>query len=161
MRHAKAEAVAASDHARRLTERGRRDAAAAGKWARTQGLLPDHAVVSDAARTRETWSQFAQAAELEVEAHLDASLYTAGPEGALAVLRSTPRKVTTCMVVGHNPTMAQLVHLLDDGTSDPDAFRSLGAGFATGSLAVLELSCAWSELAVAKARITALHAGRG
>ena len=43
IRHAKAEAVAASDHARTLTHRGRRDAAEAGLWARAAGVLPDHA----------------------------------------------------------------------------------------------------------------------
>ena len=48
MRHAKAEAVAASDHARRLVERGRQDAAEAGRWARAEGVLPDHAFVSTA-----------------------------------------------------------------------------------------------------------------
>jgi phosphohistidine phosphatase len=157
MRHAKAEAVAASDHARRLTERGRRDAADAGRWARSHELLPDHAVVSDATRTKETWSLFAQSAGLELEAHLEPGLYAAGSEGALAVLRAIPTEVSTGMVVGHNPTVAQLVHLLDDGTADPDAFRQLSAGFAPGSVAVLELTGRWSDLGVATARISAIH----
>jgi phosphohistidine phosphatase len=157
MRHAKTEAVAASDHARRLTERGRRDATAAGRWARSVHLLPEYAVVSDATRTRETWSLFALSAGLELEAHLEPSLYAAGPEGSLAVLRTIPAEVSTGMVVGHNPTVAQLVHLLDDGTADPDAFRQLGAGFVPGSVAVLELTDGWSGLGVATARIVRFH----
>jgi phosphohistidine phosphatase len=160
MRHAKAEAVAASDHARRLTERGRAEATGAGRWARAEGLLPDHAVVSDAARTKETWSVFRESATLDLAADLDPGLYAAGPESALAVLRSIPPDVTTAMIIGHNPTMAQLVHLLDDGTADPDAFRQISAGFATGALAVLELTGAWADLGVATARIAAVHLAR-
>ncbi|HEX7715711.1 MAG TPA: histidine phosphatase family protein, partial [Marmoricola sp.] len=67
MRHAKAEAVAASDQARRLVERGRRDAAEAGRWAHAAGVLPDHAFVSTAARAHETWTSFSEAAELDLD----------------------------------------------------------------------------------------------
>jgi phosphohistidine phosphatase len=161
MRHAKAEAVAASDHARRLTERGRRTAADAGRWARSERLLPDHVVVSDAVRAHETWSEFRESADLDLAADLDPGLYAAGPESALAVLRSIPVDVATAMIVGHNPTMAQLVHLLDDGTADPDAFAQISAGLPTGALAVLELAGAWADLDVATARITAVHLARG
>jgi phosphohistidine phosphatase len=160
MRHAKAEAVAATDHARRLTGRGRRDATEAGRWARATGLLPDHVLVSTAARADETWLAFREAAGLEVAAELDPGLYAAGPETALAVLRSVPPDAATVMIVGHNPTMAQLVHLLDDGTADAAAFAELSTGLATSAVAVLEVSRAWADLDVATARIAALHVGR-
>jgi phosphohistidine phosphatase len=161
LRHAKAEAVAATDHARRLTERGRRDAAEAGRWARAAGVLPDHALVSDAARAQETWAAFRDAADLDLEAELVAGLYPAGTDAALEILRAAPDEATTLMVVGHNPTMAQLVHLLDDGQADPDAFEVVGADFPTSALAVLELTGAWSDLDVAGARIVDAHVGRG
>jgi phosphohistidine phosphatase len=157
MRHAKAEAVAATDHARRLTPRGRRDAAEAGRWARAEGFLPDHVVVSDAARTDETWTLFREAAGLDVDAQRDPGLYAVGPDGAIAVLRSTPSDATTVMVVGHNPTMAQLVHLLDDGTADAAAFAELSTGMATSAVAVLEVPVAWADLDIATARIAAVH----
>jgi phosphohistidine phosphatase len=161
MRHARSEAVAGSDHARRLTDRGRRDAAEAGRWARSEGLLPEHVVVSDAVRTSESWAMFRESAGLDVAAELDPGLYAAGPESALAVLRTVPAEVRTAMIVGHNPTMAQLVHLLDDGTADPDAFRELSAGFPTGAVAVLELAGDWADLGVATARLTAVHLTHG
>ena len=109
MRHAKAESVAATDHGRRLTERGRRDAAEAGRWARSANLVPDHVLVSDAARALDTWAAFRAGAELVVEAEPVAGLYPAGTDAALEILRTAPAGVTTLMVVGHNPTMAQLV----------------------------------------------------
>jgi phosphohistidine phosphatase len=161
MRHAKAESVAATDHARRLTNRGLQDAAEAGSWARAHGFVPDHALVSDAARAQETWSAFSDAAGLDVEAELDAGLYSAGPDAALAILRSAPATATTLMVVGHNPTMAHLVHLLDDGDADAEAFAEISAGFPTSALAVLEVAGDWSALDVAAARVSAFHVGRG
>lgn len=161
MRHAKAEPVAASDQGRRLIERGRRDAAEAGRWARAEGLLPDHAFVSTAARAHETWTAFSEGAGLDLEPELDASLYSAGPDSALEVLRTAPESAATVMVVGHNPTMAHLVHLLDDGSADPTAFTLISADFPTAAVAVLEVSGEWSALEIAGARIVAAHVGRG
>lgn len=161
MRHAKAEAVAASDHARRLTDRGRRDAAEAGRWARSAGFVPDHAFVSTAARAHETWSGFSAAAELDLTPELESGLYPAGPDAALEILRTAPAAAATVMVVGHNPTMAHLVHLLDDGSADPDAFAEISAGFPTSAVAVLEVVGAWADLDIAGARISAYHVGRG
>lgn len=160
MRHAKAEAVAASDHARRLVERGRQDAAEAGRWARAEGLLPDHAFVSTAARAHETWTSFSVGAALDIEPELDAGLYTAGPDSALEVLRAAPGGARTVMIVGHNPTMAHLVHLLDDGSAEPAAFAMISAGFPTSAVAVLEVQGEWADLEIAGARISAVHVGR-
>ena len=67
----------------------------------------------------------------------------------------------TVMVVGHNPTMAHLVHLLDDGSAEPDAFAEISAGFPTSALAVLEVSGPWTDLDIAGARISGFHVGRG
>jgi phosphohistidine phosphatase len=161
MRHAKAEAVAASDHDRRLTARGTRDAAEAGTWARSAGVLPDHAFVSTAKRADETWSAFRSAAELDLEPELDAALYSAGPDAAIEVLRSAPSEARTVMIVGHNPTMAQLVHLLDDGAADPDAFSAVSTDFPTSAVAVLEVQGEWAELGIGRARIADFHLGRG
>ena len=161
MRHAKAEAVAASDHARRLVHRGVRDAAEVGRWARATAVLPDHAFVSTAARAHETWTAFREGAELDLEPALDAALYTAGPDSAIELLRTAPGSARTVMILGHNPTMAQLVHLLDDGSADPAAFAELSAGFPTSAVAVLDVVGEWADLEMASARIAAFHAVTG
>jgi phosphohistidine phosphatase len=160
IRHAKAEAVAASDHARRLTARGIRDAAEAGRWARSVGYVPDHALVSTATRAHETWTAFAEGAGADLAPELDSGLYSAGPDAALEVLRAAPRSARTLALVGHNPTMAHLVHLLDDGGADPAAFTEITAGFPTCAVAVLDVPGEWADLEVAGARITAFHGGR-
>ena len=160
MRHAKAEPVAAADHERRLTARGVRDAAEAGEWARSADVLPDHAFVSGAARAHETWSAFSAAADLDVVPQLEEALYAAGPDGALEILRTAPADARTVMVVGHNPTMAHLVHLLDDGGADPEVFAAVSADFPTCAVAVLEVAGEWRDLDLAGARIVAFHVGR-
>jgi phosphohistidine phosphatase len=161
MRHAKAEQVAASDHERALADRGVRDAAECGRWAAASGLLPDHVVVSSAARTLGTWSSFAEAAGIDPEVVVDRSLYAAGTDAALEIVRSVPGDARRVMIVGHNPTMAYLVHLLDDGDADPGVFAEVSAGYPTSALAVLEVPGEWADLDVASARITAFHVGRG
>ena len=161
LRHAKAEPVAASDHERVLTPRGVADAAAAGAWAAAQGHLPDYVVVSSAARTQGTWASFSAAAAITPEVVVDRSLYAAGTDGALEILRTVPEGARSVMLVGHNPTMAYLVHLLDDGEADSEAFAQIGAGYPTSALAVLDVPGAWAEIDVASARITDFHVGRG
>lgn len=161
MRHAKAEPFAASDHDRVLTARGRADAAAAGHWAADHGVLPDHVIVSSAARTQETWAEFAQAAGLASEVVVDAGLYGAGTDAALEILTTVPAQARSVMLVGHNPTMAYLVHLLDDGGADPALFAEVSAGYPTCALTVLEVAAPWDRLDVAGARIRQFHVGRG
>lgn len=161
MRHAKAEAFATSDHDRVLVPRGVADATAAGRWAAENDLLPDHVVVSSAARTQGTWSAFAAASGSTVTAVTDRSLYSADTDGALEIIRTVPAEARTVMLVGHNPTMEYLVHLLDDGDADPELFAALSAGYPTATLAVLELAEAWAAVDVGSARMVSFHIGRG
>ena len=130
MRHAKAEQHGPSDAERELAVRGHADAAAAGRWLAGQGVQADHALVSSAHRTRSTWEELAGAAGWDVEASYSSGLYAAGPETALDLVRETPDDVRCLVVVGHNPTMAYLAQLLDEGGGDAEA------GFATPAPAV-------------------------
>jgi phosphohistidine phosphatase len=161
LRHAKAEPFSSSDHERELTQRGHRDAEEAGEWARGAGLAPDYAVVSSASRTRGTWSSFSAGAGLDLTPVIDRSLYGAGTDGALEIVNAAPAGAETVLLIGHNPTMAYLVHLLDDGSADPEAFARVSEGFPTSALAVLDVPCAWSELDHGGARIAGFHVGRG
>ena len=63
------------------------------------------------------------------------------------------------MIVGHNPTMAMLAQLLDDGEGDAAAGERMAGGFPTSAVAVFELNGSWADLEAA--RLTAFHVGRG
>lgn len=161
LRHAKAESFAEEDHARRLTERGRRDAAAAGRWLAEQGLVPTHACVSSATRALETWEEVAEASGAAVSPRVEQALFAATAESAIEVLRGVPEDARVLVYVGHNPTAASVAHLLDDGDPDPDAFRAMSAGFPTSAMAVLEIGVPWADLDVAGGHLAGFHVGQG
>jgi phosphohistidine phosphatase len=161
MRHAKAEATAPSDHERALASRGRTDAEAAGRWLGEQGITPDRALVSDAVRTRQTWEQVAGGAGWN-EGAVDFSegLYDAGADSAFDLLRETDPAVATLVVVGHNPTMAYVAELIDDGEGDEDATTGMVTrGFPTSALAVFTVEGPWADLGPGTGRLEAFHAG--
>jgi phosphohistidine phosphatase len=161
VRHAKAEAYGATDFERELAPRGRSDAAAAGAWLAEQGMRVDAAVVSSAARTRETWRLIADAAGWTVEAELDRSLYGADEDAVLDLVRTTDESVGTLAVVGHNPTVGMLAQLLDDGDGPPESVDRLMRGYPTSATAVFELPGTWTDLAMGRCRLTLFNVGRG
>ena len=130
----------------------------AGRWLRAAGIVPDAALVSSAVRTQETWTALAMVAGAGVEPTVDRGLYTADPETALDLVRLTDHAVNTLVVVGHNPTVASLASLLDDGEGDPAAAVAMVLGFLPGAVAVFEYDGLWTGLAWGTARLTAFHA---
>ena len=161
MRHAKAEPYAATDEERELTAQGEADAFAAGEWLAEQGIEVDHALVSGAARARGTWASVAEGADFGIEAEFDRSLYAAGPETALDLIRLTKESVRCLLVVGHNPTMAHLAQMLDDGDGDADAIDGMATGFPAASLTVFAVDGPWAELEIGSATVTGFHVSRG
>lgn len=161
VRHAKAEASGPSDHERPLTARGRSDAAEAGRWLASGGIVPDAALVSDALRTRQTWEELAAGAGWGMAPDWSASLYAAGPETALDLLRETSPAAHTLVLVGHNPTVAYLAELLDDGEGDDDAATEMmTSGFPTTALAVFTVHGPWADLSETAATLRGYHVGR-
>lgn len=158
MRHAKAEPFASSDHARRLTDRGRADAEAAGKYLAAHGVCPDHVVVSSAVRAVATWESVAQSCTGPTRVSVDDALFTGSIDVVLEALRDVPPAAQTVMFVGHNPVAAYLCHHLDDGHGDPDATHGLLRGLPAGALAVLEVEPAWADLDAESARVSHFHA---
>ncbi len=161
MRHAKAEQAGQTDFQRVLADRGVADATAAGRWLSGLGLSPDHALVSAASRTRQTWSLVAEAAGWSTEAVFDTGLYGAGPETVLDLLRETPSRAATAVVIGHNPTVAHLAQLLDDGEGDDEASGEMALGYPTSAAAVFELDTDWSHLDTGTAKLVAFRTSRG
>jgi len=115
-RHAEAEDHAATDLARQLTTKGRKQAQQTAKWLRTR--LSDDAVIlaSPAARTIQTaealTDQYRVVRELAPDVSADQVLAAAGWPGGVA---------STVVVVGHQPTLGQVAARLLNG----DAARGL------------------------------------
>jgi phosphohistidine phosphatase len=160
MRHAKAQQYGATDHERELEPRGRRDATDAGSWMALHEIECDYALVSSAERTVGTWEAVREAADWDVEPDLDDSLYAAGPETALDVIRSLPDDASRVLLIGHNPTVAYLAQLLDDGDGDQDSISEMGEGFPTCALCVFDYTGDWADLEMGSATVTGFHVGR-
>lgn len=139
VRHSKTEQFATSDHRRRLTERGERDAARIGQWLASHAISPDLVLVSSAARALRTAELMVEALAGEPETSVLDALYAAGGADALEIVQGIPDDVTCAAVVGHNPTMAALAMGLVD---DDDAIHH----FPTSATAVLSFTGPWSAL---------------
>ncbi|MCL4189439.1 MAG: histidine phosphatase family protein [Rhodobacteraceae bacterium] len=143
VRHAKSswEEPGLDDHARPLNDRGRRAAAALGRWLVARGHRPDEAICSTATRTRETWAEIARAADLALAPRLVGRLYHAPPEIMRAVLREAGGQ--TVVMVGHNPGIAAFA-------AELPARRPAHADFArypTGATLVVDFPIdRWDEL---------------
>ncbi len=159
VRHAKAEGYDKPDFERALADRGVRDSEAAGQWFAELGLAPDGALVSAAVRTRETWSRIESSADWSVTPTYSEPLYEAGPESALDLIRSTAASVSCLVVIGHNPTMAYLASVLDDGTSDLS--NEMAMGYPTSAVAVFDFDGEWADLDQGGCTLVAFHVPRG
>ena len=158
MRHAKAEPYASTDHARRLTDRGREQARAVGSWLRALSLVPDHVILSTAERAVMTWAEVASATGSTAGPQLDAAVYTGGVDVLLEALHTAPEDASHLMFVGHNPAAAYLCHLLDDGEGDADAVSGMLRGFPPGAVVVFEVTGPWADLAAESARVVGFFA---
>jgi phosphohistidine phosphatase len=145
LRHAKsAWPEGVDDRSRPLTERGTRDAAAAGTWLVGRALVPDVALVSPARRAQLTWAEATlAAAELaDVPTTPAAQVYAASAWTLLQLLQRLDDSAATVVLVGHCPGVEDLTHLLA-GTAEPSAAARLAGGYPTCGLAVLELPGPW------------------
>jgi phosphohistidine phosphatase len=150
------------DHDRVLNQRGRRDAAALGRrlgdggdrMGFRPGQLPGLVLCSTAARTRQTAELALAGLDPGPAVDFRDALYRADPDDILGELATVDDEVASCMVVGHNPTMHQLIAALP-GAGATKARRTIEVkGVPTCTLAVYRLPVArWSGAALGTARL--------
>jgi phosphohistidine phosphatase len=148
LRHAKAERLQSGgrDHDRILAKRGRDDAAAVGGYLVRHKLIPDQALVSTSARTRETWALVAKAFAKALPVEFEGSIYEASPEAILKAIRTTAPAARTLVVVGHNPGMQQLAGMLI-ASGDVEARQRLLEEFPTAAIAMISFAVQdWESL---------------
>ena len=113
MRHAKAGPSQAgmADFDRPLVPEGVAASERIGEFIKSEGLVIDAVFSSAAVRARQTVEAVLQAAGLALNIKYDERIYQAGPLQLLEVLSELERDVTSMLVVGHNPTMEELIKL--------------------------------------------------
>jgi phosphohistidine phosphatase len=161
MRHSKAEeGIGKPDHDRELSSRGRRDATAAGGWLREEGLLPDLVICSTAVRTRQTWDAAVKGGAQTEFLEYRKSVYQGGPTVLVETVREDAGDMTTVLVIGHNPTMAEVASRLTDGQGSTMAHEALAKGFATSGLAILRYAGEWTDLDFGSCDLLRFHVSR-
>lgn len=161
LRHAKAETPGDKpDYARELTDRGLRDAGAAGGWLADENLYPELVICSAATRARQTWHGVALALSQAVPGHAapevryEQALYDGGRTEVIDLLRTVSDDVTAVLVVGHNPTMSDVSMLLRPDDADWDGLKTAG-------LAVHRTEGSWSDTEPGSLPFVADHTARG
>ena len=112
LRHAKSDwSGGERDHDRPLAKRGRRQAPEAGRWLASQARI-DLAVVSTAVRAQQTWDLASAELPEPPPRRDDERLYAVSGRALNDVLEELPADLDTVVLVGHNPGVEDLVHLL-------------------------------------------------
>lgn len=156
LRHGKAEwsGGGIEDIERPLTNGGHRRSAAAGRWLAEQGLTPDHALVSPAARTLQTWAALRDNLGRAPTHDVPDDLYLAEPGTLLAHIGALPDAAGTALVVAHNPGLEALARMLAGSAPDGDSMLVMMRGFPTAGLAVFAVETeAWDRISVAASRL--------
>ena len=145
LRHARAVKSTGDDFARNLAEDGGEDALRAGTALRDRELVPDLALVSPAARTRQTFDAVRVASGASMEVRFVDDLYEATGQTIRDLIGAVDPGVRRLMVVGHNPAIAGgVAALARDG--DLPAVDRLRSGFKPCSLAVLSFDASgWRD----------------
>lgn len=148
LRHAKAVSKNTPDDAGRvLAARGRSDMALVAAALADAGIRPDVALVSPAARTRETW---ALAGQPDVPVRFEPAIYEASVRTLLGLVHAAPPAAGTVAMVGHNPGFEELAATLADRKGRPQ----LRDGMPTAAVAVLDFEVErWTDVAPEKGRL--------
>lgn len=154
LRHAKSswDDPALADFDRPLASRGRKAAECMGRELAARNWLPQLALVSPAARTRETWELVALPGSVATD--FPNTLYDAAAEDVLSEIQRTPKAVKTLLVLGHNPGLEDLAILIAGENSEAKALQRLRKKFPTAALACFDYHGKWAELGFADARLT-------
>ena len=154
LRHAKSERARPGerDHDRVLAARGREQAPMVGAYMARHSLIPEHAIISTSARTRETWKLVSASFPKGLKAVFDERIYEAAPPAIIAAAKECGPDVHTLLVVGHNPGLHELAALLI-ASGDIEARQRLNEKFPTGALVAIDFALDdWTRLHA--------HAGR-
>ncbi len=159
IRHAKSswDDPSLADHDRPLSKRGRNALPRLLEHIEGLELRPDLVMCSTSRRTRETLDGIRPALGRKARVESDSALYGASAEQLVTELRRLDDQVTTVVLIGHNPGLADLVDLLAVASATDGAAIDT---FPTAAVAVLSVAGSWSALQPACALLESFWAPR-
>jgi phosphohistidine phosphatase len=145
MRHAKSgwPTGPGNDFDRTLTDYGNKDAASIGRWIQEHNWLPDQIICSPAKRVKQTVDHLCQQIGMDSqEVKYDKRIYEADENRLLNMLKEAKSATTRLLIVGHNPSLSDLLNFLCSDSSRPTIDKPMPAA----ALAVISLKSSWSVL---------------
>ncbi|MFZ0323342.1 MAG: histidine phosphatase family protein [Actinomycetes bacterium] len=162
LRHAKsAYPTGVSDYHRPLAERGQRDAPVAGQLLLSRLGVPDLALVSGAARTRQTLELARTGWPSQPHVVFDDRIYEASVDELMLLIREQEQRWDQIVLIGHNPGLEELAFTISDGGGEPSAIQAMGTKFPTSALAVFDVEVRWEHLAAGSGRLSTFDVARG
>ena len=146
LRHAKSswDDLGLPDPDRPLAPRGRRAAELLAAHLATSDVRPGLVLCSSSLRTRETLAAILPALGDAFEIRIERELYGAGAAELRDRLRQVSNKVSSAMLIGHNPGIQDLALALAAGGP---ALAGLREKFPTGALATMDIDVErWRDL---------------
>lgn len=136
LRHAKAVPHSPRDHGRRLAARGRRQCEELSARLADMKGRPSLVLTSSATRALATAEGVLPGLGAGAEMVVEPGLYQADPDDVIELVRQVDDARSEVMVVGHNPTIYELVLLLLD-PDDTKGRKRVEPGLGTAALAVV------------------------
>jgi len=144
------------DSERPLTKDGCAECLQVARWLNEHDLAPDHALVSSALRTRQSWELVHDNLKRAPSFDVHDDLYLAAPGTLLARISALPDTVQSALVMAHNPGVEELARMLAGPSPDDDAIRDLMLGYPAAGLAMFTVEGdAWDQVTVTATRLTA------
>ena len=113
-----------------------------GRALAARGLRPDLALVSPAARTRQTWDLLHDALG-DVQIRDDEALFNGGSDTLRRLVEGAEDEAGCLMVVAHNPGVHLLaVEYLIEGAASPSVLDRMSGGFPPGAAAIFGVDAA-------------------
>lgn len=141
VRHAKSswKDQALADHDRILNKRGERDAPRMGEYLVKNGYIPEKIITSSAIRALTTARILANELKYNLKnVVVDKNVYGAMPSQILKIIHGIDNNVESLMIIGHNPTITELVMQL----TDHEIYN-----IPTCGIAIIQLkTISWSEI---------------
>tara|TARA_R110002110_G_scaffold2756_1_gene13343 strand:- start:90446 stop:90937 length:492 start_codon:yes stop_codon:yes gene_type:complete len=142
------------DFDRPLSNEGRSEGLLLAPWLIQHGLVPEHALISPALRTRQTWELVGGHLPDAPPHDTHEDLYLATPGTLLARIGALPDIIETALVLAHNPGLEALARMLAGPAPDDASMRDMMLGYPTAGLAKFTVETdRWEQITVATTRL--------
>ena len=137
VRHAKAEIGGSSilDHNRKISAEGICDIKKISNYLKNNNLNPAHIISSTSTRTLETINILNETINGNI--YTDPLLYNAHVIDIEKIIKDMPDKYDSLMIVGHNPSMTNLINRISNINIDY---------VPTSGIGIVDFNCSWKSI---------------